>query len=364
MGHHFSSIRICIIACFLTLLFGCKNHENTVKESTLVFEKEKAISLSETDFFKNKLIIPLETVDNSLVNRNPAIKKDKENIFIYSQYSHYPVLRFDINGSFLNQIGSVGNGPNEYTEVEGIVINETESSIEVLSRQSILSFTYDGSFIKREKIEFPAFSFTKVNNYYWFCVGNNRGYSEHRVLQTDLNFNITNRYLADNSDLWPISESNFQQSPYHTFRETFFNKIYRIENDTLCLSYDVKVPDLELPSEVHKVPLMEMGDYLKQHSYATILHYLENDTYTYMMITEYNNNRAASTYHWIINKTNGKNIIIKPEQLIEGAYLFSPQVLTEDDSLYFLGYLIEKEDDSADFDLNPSIVVVNLASIK
>ena len=353
--------QLCILVMFFSLFTGCKEKKEIIAEREYTFRKEKAVDLSESDFFANKTIIPLATCENSLIHRNPNVKKAGENLFIYHSGLAYLILRFDTNGNFINQIGSIGNGPNEFTAINDIIINEEKSVVEVLADNSIFSFSFDGTPIKSERLAIDGvWTFTFANDYYWFYTGNNTEYSTHRLVQTDKEFNIINGYLSDKSNMLPMMEYNFKQSPYHTFRETFYYNMYSIQGDSLSLLHTIKFPDMKFPSDIHNLPPMEVVQTLRNSHYATILCYLENDNFIYFLISEHDSNAPATIYHWIINKKSNQEKIIKID-LIEGSYLMYPQLLTDDNLLYFLGYPIENKNEETDPDENPSVIIINIS---
>ena len=346
------------VILFTFSFIGCKECKIIQTGTILTFRKELSKDISNFDFFREKIIIPLEIKENALVDNNPSIVKDGEYFFIYSRNTSSPILRYNINGNFINSIGNKGVGPNEYTEILDIIIDEKKQSLKVLSYNSIIHFSYDGMPIKNEKIDISASSFTSVNNYYWFYTGNDNSYSDNRLFQTDTNFNIIKKYLSEKSNMFPMMEYNFKQSPYNTFRESFYNNIYCIKEDTLSISYTVKFPDMEFPAEAHNISPMEVIEYLGQHHYALIMCYLENDNYIYMQVSENNIASKQLFYHWIINKKNGEEYVINTDFIID-SYLISPQILSNDNKLYFLGYLIEDEK-AVYSNENPSIVIINL----
>lgn len=358
-----------IIIFILCVLFssGCMEKEKKPAENVLTFRKENAILLNNSDFFKNRKIISLEVKkydnDYSLINKMPCIKKDGENIFIYSRDIAYPILRFDMNGNFKNKIGNIGNGPNEFVNVKDVTINREKSTVEILADYRIICFSFDGAPIEVKKYDFDgngASSFTYVDNEYWLYTGNNTAFSTYRLYQTDQNFNIIQRHLSDKSNMLPLNEANFKQSPYNTFRETFYHNMYAIQNNSLALLHTVKFPGMEFPSEIHKLPPLEVIQSLRNSHYASILCYLENDNFIYMFVVEYDPDVTETIYHWTINKNNNQERIIKTNG-IDGSYLTSPQLLTDDNFLYFLGYPIENENDDINPEENPSVVIINLS---
>ena len=360
--------RILFTSILFYLLVGCQGNIKQTAGKVLTFRKENAIDITETDFFKNKTVIQLETNENALIHRLPGLKKDGDNFFIYSRDEPLPVLRFDLKGNFLNTIGSRGQGPNEFSTVFDIFIDKEKSTVELLTFNKIIHFSYDGIPIKSKNFEIPALSFSSVNSYYWFYIGTDNAYSKYRLLQTDEDFKITNEYILNQSNMLSMWEYNFLQSPYHTFREFYNNNIYCIRNDSLLTSFSIKFPTMELPSEVHKMPPIEAFEFLQKCHYAYIKIYLENEMYIYLQIGEIQEGKGMVLYHWIINKRNNYQEKILKVDLFKDpnftdSYLVSPQLLTEDNFLYFLGYPIEKENDDIDFDLNPSIVIINLKQI-
>ena len=372
-NHHHtlnSTISTIIFILFITVFPGCKENKNTA-ERIITFRKANAINLSESHFFSNKTIISLETEEYSLIHDYSYVQEDGENLFIFSTNRASPILRFDIDGNFMNKIGSIGNGPNEFAKIFDVFINREKSIVEVLDGYRIIYFSYDGTPIKSEMINVGgngtwAAAFTYVKDYYWFYTGNNIAISKYRLVQSDKNFNIVTRYLSDKSKMLPFEEYNFHQCSYHTFRETFYNNLYYIKEDSLYLAYTIDFGGIGIPAEVHKIPPLTVMEYLRNRHYAVINCYLENDNYIYMLIMENDANSDTFFYHWIIDKNNNyqeKIIKISNPELIRNSYLNSPQLLTDDNLLYFLGYPIENENDNdnIDYDLNPSIVIINLS---
>jgi hypothetical protein len=234
------------------------------------------------------------------------------------------------------------------------------SKVEILSYHMIRQFSYDGTFLNQLHMDIPAFSFVHANDFYWFYTGNNHAYSPYRLFRTDHTFTSVRNYLTDHSNMLPLTDTNFGQGAGVTFRESLYNKIYRITGDSLVLSYTIKFPGMEIPSAIHEMQPMEVVEYLKQSHYASIRCYLENQAYTYLLILENKSDEPPLFYHWIIDKNNRRETIIKSE-MIRDSYLLSPQLLTEDNQLHFIGYPVENENEQVNPELNPSIVIVDIS---
>jgi len=361
-----------IVLQFIVLIIaGCKQNNKDLAKHNLVFKKENAINLYDANFYNNKIIIPLEikeykSKEYSLVHGRSSVKKDKENLFIYTSDIPYPIFRFDMEGNYINKIGDVGIGPNEFKNVKDMIINEKNDVIEILSNNRIYRFFYDGTPDYNREIGISTTSFTLVNGSYWLYIGNINTYSEYRLFQTDQNFNIEKSYLSDKSKMFHFTEYNFKQNPYNTFRESLYYNMYSIQGDSLTMLHTIQFPGMEFPSNMHKIDPEKAAESLSVSHFAVIMCYLENKNFIYIFASENDINSKPILYHWIINKNNNQEKIIKIDlnkfnKWIESSYLTNPQLLTDDDFLYFLGYVTENDNDDFDndYDLNPSIVIVN-----
>ncbi|MDR1896348.1 MAG: 6-bladed beta-propeller [Prevotellaceae bacterium] len=356
------STRIRMILClFILLCFGCSSQRESAGQGTeLTFRKEKAIRVSETGLFQRKTVIPLETADSSLIGANPSLQKEGEHFFVYSNNGH--VLHFNTKGDFLNKIGNIGIGPGEYPSITDVFVCAANKSVEILSNRMIQCYSYDGRFKESLKIDIPAFSFARSENRYWFYTGNNKAYSPYRLFQTDDKFSVVREYLNNDSRMLPMMEPVFRNGAYLTFWESLYSDVYRITNDDLELSCSIQFPGLEIPPDAHKMQPMEVIDYLKRFHFATIRCYMENQKYVYLMIVENRGENIPVIYQWIINKQGGHETIIQTD-LLPGSYLLCPQLLTEDNILYYIGHPIENEGENVNLELNPSVVMIDISDM-
>ena len=146
---------IMLIGCCL-LFSACKNDktqsndinsekdENILKSYFFDFQEEKnpqTVKLSM--LVKDIEYIPLETKPNCLI-RNAYPHFAPNNIFVLSLHIIY---RFDNSGKFLNTIGKVGKGPEEFTWNYGCAIDENNKRIYIRGRANkIVSYNYQGDF--------------------------------------------------------------------------------------------------------------------------------------------------------------------------------------------------------------------------
>ena len=105
-----------------------------------------------SDVVKEIEIIPLETCPKSIFKFIDNIIVTENDLFVNARIS---VLRFDRKtGLFINQIGSRGQGPEEFISCAGIGVNETLKNVYVFSSEDnrIQIYSFDGSFISSKQL--------------------------------------------------------------------------------------------------------------------------------------------------------------------------------------------------------------------
>ena len=106
-------------------------------------------NISIDQWFSSVEIIPLETVDSSLLHECSHIEYYHERYYVFDRRQQ-AVFVFDTTGKFLfNTLSSIGRGPGQYVTNMGIAINRTTGNLEVLDwhARKIRIFNKDGIFI-------------------------------------------------------------------------------------------------------------------------------------------------------------------------------------------------------------------------
>jgi hypothetical protein len=113
----------------------------SINNNTILIDFEKPVQVSVFDYFKSVELIPLETINNSLIGR---LRK----MFYYQ--GHYYVLDgqqnivivFDRDGKFIFKIDKRGQGPGEYPFLNDIHINPATGHLELLCAMGFV-YEYD-----------------------------------------------------------------------------------------------------------------------------------------------------------------------------------------------------------------------------
>ena len=101
--------------------------------------------------------------------------------------------------------------------------------------------------------------------------------------------------------------------------------------------YKLNFGKLQVPQNVLDGTDEDFGNFIKQNPYIAVFRYLENNHFIYAGLIEYDGKELKALYHWVIDKRNDKDAIIKMEP--ENTYFMGlqyPLQLTENDELVFL----------------------------
>ena len=107
-----------------------------------------SMSLKLSDAASSVDIVPLEVTDASLIASIKQIYVTSQSIFVHHNRDQR-IFRFDRNGKFLNTIGKVGQGPEEYVRLYSFFLNEANEEVYVfptMGRTQV--YKYDGSFVR------------------------------------------------------------------------------------------------------------------------------------------------------------------------------------------------------------------------
>lgn len=139
------------------LLVSCKQRSSQVNSndgSIQMIDIENSLSevvpsLPLSDAASTVEIIPLETNSNSFIANIENVVTTEHDIFV-SDYKDRRVFRFSREGKFLNKIGTIGQGPEEYIQMWQFLIDEAKEEIYIVTTlQGINVYEYDGTFKRK-----------------------------------------------------------------------------------------------------------------------------------------------------------------------------------------------------------------------
>lgn len=108
---------------------------------------DKMIELDTEALGWKQTFIPLETNDSCLISSITQIETSSDAYWIVSRGT---IFMFDKQGKYVGKLGSIGQGPGEFTSVEKIQIDEPNNEIFVMDYFGRKMVTYDmnGKFIR------------------------------------------------------------------------------------------------------------------------------------------------------------------------------------------------------------------------
>lgn len=352
-------LKICFL---LTIIFSsCSEQKEDEKSNKIVFDLLQAQDLDlPSASLLNKQIVQLATSDLVIIPAYSNLIINENQFILYSQMTNQ-IFRFNSDGSFINFIGKKGNGPAEFVEMNDILIDN--NTIEVLDRETIVRYRLNGEFIEKVKTEIPAFSFAIADNGYWFYVSDNPAYSQFRLIETNREFTNHIEHLPIRNRSMPLIEDNFSKNGTLTFRESLSPTLYTLDNGLINSLY-IDFGSLQVSEETLSATPEEVFERMDNSDYAAIRKYMDNREYAFLhvMITK-PNIMEPEMFYWIIDKKSHKEKLIRVQDFAENSYLLFPQLMTDNNIIYFLGYDVANSDEWIDEDSNPSIVGIGVEEL-
>jgi len=148
----FSKKPILLLICML--FSGCRQIGMNETNGITVIDVEQHLGkyqeILASEFIFELEYVPLETNENCVIGGIRHLIVTPTHIFLagsISLGSSY-CYAFDRKGQFICNIGSVGQGPGEYTTITGLSIDEDKQSLYITTFPNVLEYSWDGVFRK------------------------------------------------------------------------------------------------------------------------------------------------------------------------------------------------------------------------
>ena len=148
--------------------------------------------------YRSYTLIPLELNEKSTIGAVDKVVFVDSLVFVMDRFIASGVFVFDAeDGSFIEQIGDVGNGHGDYIELYDFSIDEERQRVYVLcNRGTVMAFSLDGKYIEEKELPFPATNVEYSNDRFYFVT---ECLDKDNLYITDMNLNILKSYFP-NSD--------------------------------------------------------------------------------------------------------------------------------------------------------------------
>ena len=183
----------------------------------------------------------LETNDKSIIGSINKILSDSVFYFIHDKDNN-KIFRFNFQGKFLNQVGTTGNGPQEFVEAWDISLDKSNNLISVLDLKGrkIVRYTYDGRYIDSNPMYFFYTQHEYDNGYLILRTGKSNNISAPLVSSFELVIAHQNQVPIKKAFPFPKKMNSYTtENPLRKFNNTiyyhhpFSNFIWMVKNKNL-----------------------------------------------------------------------------------------------------------------------------------
>ena len=255
----------------------------------------------------------LETSKDSYIGRISLLKSKDSLILIYDKLLN-KVLLFSADGKFINQIGSPGKGPGEYSSVGGLEFDQGNNIIIHDIAGKLIYFTMGNKFVREIRIDLRFKDFSSIGDKLFFRVIYpntiyQKGYS---CFVAESGTGKTIKSLLKRKDSKSINHSVVSSfNDYYSYNDSIFFWEYRY--DTIYgVSKDFKITprwvfdlgDRRVPNEAFSSTTNLYNSTINQGVLLTS--FVETGNYFFLETIENSERRRYLNY-----KSDKKTILIK-----------------------------------------------------
>ena len=290
-------MKVLIYILLIVLVTSC-NKIIDISDKTLYSDLDHYQSIPTERLFSKIEIIPLETNEQSLIQRISKVIEYNSCLYILDSRQK-AILIFDKTGKFISKIHTVGRAPSEYSLLYDIAINTYSETLDALDPMGkIITYDLKGNYISSIYLPHPPMA------YHLISILNKDSILLHTepYITTDYTFRIFSR-KADSITKQFYKQQEFIawniKGPLQVYKDTLYysqaihNEVYKIINDSLYLAYSwnfgkysyainqMQLPDLTDPTKQMK--------FYKEVMYSSKIPYTfsfsgQNDKYYYCSI--------------------------------------------------------------------------------
>jgi hypothetical protein len=280
-----------MIVCLL--LFGC---EHAPKETVLpdgseiidvVIDRNAVLKYS--DIFESVHYVKLETRDDAMIGIIAKVLAVDNKFVVLDESKAKMVFVFDNKGKFLNRIGSVGDGPEEYKRPDDIVYDGYNDELLVWSNdnQAIFRFQLDGTFVGKinTKLWGNSIAVMDTNTY----LLNLRSTAQKKGGPNAYDFLIFNEKGDIIRQFFPFNKDMERLSPISTFAhyqdeviftQNYNNTVFTVNKDEMKPKYYVDFHKHNIPvSSLYNVTYKELGKIIADNDYAFLISCMETSSH-------------------------------------------------------------------------------------
>jgi hypothetical protein len=301
-----------LLICCCIFCYNCSNNNKVriVADAAYVIDINKA---EEKDVFHLSDIVEkvrpirLEETDYALIGEIDKIQAFDNNIFVLDAYIAKKLFVYDMNGKYIQQIGAMGQGPDEYMGVLSFCIDTDKKEIYLLDYWKYRLLKYrieDGKLL--DKINLPHdISYSDLvyveNNIYMCITHDNYEENDNLLFKIDLKTKKITEYLSAGEIF--NTNKNIQSGWFFYGNSPKYSRYYAAT--VFSCKEDGVYPYIAVKSDdwVHGEDVYDdnsMTDIIKENYAYVIIDYYESDA-----CIHFNYCKGSKTRHIAYNKQTG-----------------------------------------------------------
>ena len=244
----------------LLLLSGCGKKEKKESEavvSIIACDPAIAKKIDLSNISKNNTFIQLETNSKCLMGGIVGkIEIVNEKIFIYDPKMPGRLYCFDLNGKFLFQVGSVGQGPGEYISLVDFTIDKENEWLWLGDNfNKLFKYDLDGNFIESFTTDFSLRNFSLIDEKEGIMAIRLGFYKDNTNLSF-INYSIKNKKILYQKEsdkqniIGSIATGSFFETKERIFyAEPFNDTVFIVSKEGLIPYYYIDFGRRKLPKD-------------------------------------------------------------------------------------------------------------------
>ena len=276
-------MKVLIYILLIVLVTSC-NKIIDISDKTLYSDLDHYQSIPTERLFSKIEIIPLETNEQSLIQRISKVIEYNSCLYILDSRQK-AILIFDKTGKFISKIHTVGRAPSEYSLLYDIAINTYSETLDALDPMGkIITYDLKGNYISIIYLPHPPMA------YHLISILNKDSILLHTepYITTDYTFRIFSR-KADSITKQFYKQQEFIawniKGPLQVYKDTLYysqaihNEVYKIINDSLYLAYSWNFGKYSY--DINQMQLPDLTDPTKQMKFYKEVMYSSKIPYTF-----------------------------------------------------------------------------------
>ncbi len=337
---------------FIILLFfvfyACKSHpEREKKHETIIVNTQDPKNIMISEFSEAAEIINLNDINIGLISDISVIKTYKEYVVFFDDQLSSLII-YNCNNQQYSVIDKIGRGPGEIMFMADFFIDEIENVIEIMDsgNRKILKYSLDGNFLSEKATGFLGHYFENIDSDKHLIYANYQpnDYNSNLFVVNKTSGNLLKTFLPINKIYEGFSLLHYVHfSRYNNelfFSEMHDNKIFKIENDSISVKYEIDFSTNNIPDQFKKLltdnppPLNQMLylEALSKSDYCNSIHsFFESKQLLGFLFIQNDIQKM-----FVKSKENKRSIVIDKILLDNGIKLDGNILLLKDDFMYLL----------------------------